>query len=255
MKTSLRSSERSSAKSRVRLPPVASKRLALRLVASSCPATSSLLRVCDRLLLQHLQPGEVRSAVDAHGSVLQQELHQLVDDREHVGVGGVGLLDQRQRLQLGSRCRRRSRSSPARPAPTAARSGKPGRRRCARRGRRRRRRSPRPSWRCPPWRSARRSRPGRGSSPWRRSATAAIAPLPSLPGAVAESPSRSRQTAPPASARVDRGIDLRCARRGRSGRRRRHRRRGPRRRRRGRSPASGRGTARSGRWRSGRPRR
>ena len=67
LKTALRSSERSSAKSRVRLPPVASKRLAFRSMVISCPATSSLLRVVERLALQHLQPGEVRASVHAHG--------------------------------------------------------------------------------------------------------------------------------------------------------------------------------------------
>ena len=59
VKTALRSSERSSAKSRVRLPPVAAKRSDLRPVVSSCAATSSFVAGGERLLLQHLQPGEV----------------------------------------------------------------------------------------------------------------------------------------------------------------------------------------------------
>ena len=59
LKTALRSSDRSSAKSRVRLPPVASKRLALRLVVSSCAATSEPVAGRDRLPLQHLQAGEL----------------------------------------------------------------------------------------------------------------------------------------------------------------------------------------------------
>ena len=130
-------------------------------------------------------------------SGLQQQLHQLVDHRQHAGVGGIGLLDQRQRLELGVgvdagrvRLLLGQRRLPRREIGAvlvAARA----------RARRRTTRSPRPSARRRPARSATRSPIGSRAAAIASDSACRLAPLPSSPGAAAVSPSRSRQTAPP----------------------------------------------------------
>ena len=256
VKTALRSSERSSAKSRVRLPPVASKRLGLEVRGHLLRRDVEPVAGVERLLLQHLQPGEIRASVHAHGSGLQQELHQLVDHREHPGVGRIGLLDQHQRLRARRRCRRRSRCASCSAsvdcravrigAVLVAARAAPGEERA---------RSPRPSS-PPPARAFCETKPI-GS----RAAAIASASACRIVAVALESrapPPRARRAAArprrPAPG-IDRGVDLDPP--GEPGQRAgaavdeqplaRGVERAP--------PASGRGTARSGRWRSGRSRR
>ena len=228
VKTALRSSERSSAKSRVRLPPVASKRLALRLVVISRRRRVEPVAGGERLLLQRLHPGEIRASVHAHRL------------RPPAGASSA-----RRSPTARGRWRRRS-ARPASATESSASvstpvssvscsisddcraSGRRGSRRCARsRPARKEAISEAISRAARVWRSARRSRSGRA-----RAAMASDERLQA--GAVAlgagrrgGSPSRSRQTAPPAPGSTAALISIRPGEPGRA-RRCRRRRTGPR---------------------------
>ena len=153
----------------------------------------------DRQPLEHLHPGELRASGHAHVRSLQQKLHEVVDHRQDLGVGGIGLLDEHQRLELGVAVdadlvrllldQRRLARGQVGEVLVAARA----------RARRRRRRSPRPSSPSRSPRSARRSRSASARRPSRRRGPGGWRRRPRFPTVAAERPSRSRQTSPPAS--------------------------------------------------------